>query len=442
MKKIILKLINENKLSSIHDVLSHYNAVDLSEILETFESKDLAVVFRILSKQKAAEVFSCMSTSQQEKLITTFSDDEITSIFNNLYADDTVDFLENMPANFVNKVLKNIDVRKRKAINTLLQYSDDSVGSIMTVEYVSITDDMTVIDVINQIKSEKFNSETIYTCYVVEKRTLIGTISGRDLLTRAYDEKVINFYSDNIISINVSDDKETAAMLLKKYRLISIPVVDDEGYMLGVVTFDDVLDVIEDEATEDIHKMAAINSNGDEYFKTSIFSHAKHRIMWLLVLMFSSTITGLIISKYEVAFATVPLLVSFIPMLTDTGGNCGSQSATLIIRGLSIGELKPSDCFRILVSEFKISSLIGLCLSFLNGLRIYLMYQDILLALTISLTLLFIIIVSKLIGGLLPIIAVKFKLDPAIMAAPLITTIVDATAIILYFKFAIFILKI
>ncbi|MEG0894582.1 MAG: magnesium transporter [Oscillospiraceae bacterium] len=436
MKKIITDLIKENKLSSIQDILSRYNPIDLAEMLEDFKDKDLAIIFRTLTKVKAAEVFAYMPIQQQERLVSIFTDEDIGGIFDNLYADDSVDFLENMPSNVVNRILKNIDKTKRDNINNLLQYDKDSAGSIMTVEYATANKDMTVKEVIHKIRHEQIDSETIYTGYVLESRKLIGIITGRDLLLRNSDEIIGDFYCENYVSVHVNDDKEKVAHLLKKYRLIAIPVLDNENCMVRIITFDDIMSVLEDETTEDIHKMAAINSRGEEYLTTSTWTHAKHRIVWLLVLMFSASITGIIISKYEHAFAAVPLLVSFIPMLMDTGGNCGSQSSTLIVRGLSVGELETKDFLKIFFKEFKVSILVGFVLGVLNGIRIYFMYRDVNLAITVSVTLIFTIIISKLIGCTLPIIAQKLNLDPAIMAAPLITTIVDTTSIILYFKFA------
>lgn len=435
-KKILLTLLEENKLKLIHEELSKYNPVDLANLLSKLDEEKLVIVFRILDKEKAAEVFSYMENDLRQTLIKTLSNQDIKTIFDSMYADDAVDFLSDMPANVVTQLLENVDNETRADINYLLQYSEDSAGSIMTVEFIELHPTMTVRQALDKIRKVGIDSETVYTCYVVEKHKLLGIVSAKDLMIHDDETLIKNLMKDTYISIQTTDDRETAANLFRKYGLLAIPVVDSEGCIVGIVTFDDAIDVLTDETTEDMQKMAAMMANDEPYLKTSVWKHAKHRIMWLLILMFSATITGSIIGKYENAFAAIPLLVSFIPMLMDTGGNCGSQSSTLIIRGLAVDELQFSDVFQIIWKEFRVSLVVGVTLAIANGLRILLIYKDIQLALVVSLSLIGTIVVAKIVGGLLPVLAKKCKLDPAIMAAPIITTIVDTFSIIIYFNFA------
>lgn len=435
-KQILLTLLEENKLKLIHEELSKYNPVDLASLLSELDEEKLVIVFRLLDKEKAAEVFSYMDNDLRQTLIKTLSKQDIKTIFNSMYADDAVDFLSDIPANVVTQLLEGVDNEIRADINYLLQYSEDSAGSIMTVEFIELHPTMTVKQALDKIRKVGIDSETVYTCYVVEKHRLLGIVSAKDLMINDSETLVKNLMKANYVSINTTDDRETAANLFRKYGLLAIPVVDSEGCIVGIVTFDDAIDVLTDETTEDMQKMAAMTANDAPYLKTSVWKHAKHRIMWLLILMFSATITGTIISRYENAFAIIPLLVSFIPMLMDTGGNCGSQSSTLIIRGLAVEELHFSDTLKIIWKEFRVSMIVGITLAVANGLRILLQYKDIKLACVVSLSLVGTIVIAKLVGGILPILAKKFKLDPAIMAAPIITTIVDTFSIIIYFHFA------
>ena len=435
-KEILMSLLEEKKFKSIHDVLSKYNAVDIANLLSELDEKDLAPVFRIIEKDKAAEVFSYMENDLQENLINSFSDQEIINIMEDMYTDDMVDFLEDMPANVVKRLLKTIDSETRAEINKILKYGEDSVGSIMTTEFVDLSIDMTVKEALNTIKRVGIDSETIYTCYVVEKRKLKGIVSAKKLLTSDYDVLVKDIMNEHFIAATTTDDREVAANLFRKYGFISIPVIDKEGYIVGIVTFDDAIDVLTEETTEDMQKMAAMVANDESYLKTSVFTHAKHRIIWLLILMLSASVTGAIISRYENAFAAVPLLVSFIPMLMDTGGNCGSQSSTLIIRGLAVDELHFGDFWKIVWKEFRVSLLVSSVLALANTLRIFFVYKNLTLAIVVGISIVFTVIVAKLVGCTLPILAKKLKMDPAIMAAPLITTIVDTCSIIIYFKVA------
>ena len=435
-KNILLELLTDKKYLELKKVLSEYNSVDLAELLLDMEDKDLAFVFRMIDKDKAAEVFSYMDDDQRQVLLQSFTSQEIRLILDAMYTDDAVDLLEDMPANVVNHLLDQVSQDTRADINRLLKYPEDSAGSIRTVEYIDVTLQMTVQQTLDKIRTIGIHSETVYTCYVVEKRKLCGIVAAEALLTNDGDTQVKELMEENYIFIRTTDDREDAAKLFRKYDLIAIPVLDQEGYIVGIVTFDDAIDVLTEETTEDIHKMAAIASSEESYLKTSVLEHARHRILWLLILMFSATITGAIITKYENAFTAIPLLVSFIPMLMDTGGNCGSQSSTLIIRGLAVDELHFSDFFTILWKEFRVAIVVGVVLALANGVRIFWVYKNLPMAVVVAASLVVTIVIAKLVGCILPILAKRLHMDPAIMASPLITTIVDTCSIVIYFQIA------
>ena len=433
---VLKALLKEKRLRSIHDVLSMYNPVDLAELLSELDDRELATVFRILDKPKAAEVFTYMDKDLRQELIKTFSSAEINSLFEELYADDAADFLSDMPANFVTQLLENVGPETRRTINNLLQYPDDSAGSIMTVEFVELDPEMTVSGALDKIRRVGIDSETVYNCYAVKKHKLLGVVTAKDLLTHEGNEPIEPLILSDFISVKTTDDREYVANLFRRYGLIALPVVDTEGCIVGIVTFDDAIGVLTEETTEDMQKMAAMEANTEPYLKTPAWKHAKHRIVWLLVLMLSATITGAIISKYEAAFAAVPLLVSFIPMIMDTGGNCGSQSSTLIIRGLAVDELHFSDTLKVVWKELRVALLVGLGLAIADSAFVMLRYGDIRLAGVVSLSMFFTVICAKVTGGLLPIAAKRLGLDPALMAAPLITTVVDTVAMFIYFTIA------
>lgn len=433
---VLKALLKEKRLRSIHDVLSMYNPVDLAELLSELDDRELATVFRILDKPKAAEVFTYMDKDLRQELIKTFSSAEINSLFEELYADDAADFLSDMPANFVTQLLENVGPETRRTINNLLQYPDDSAGSIMTVEFVELDPEMTVSGALDKIRRVGIDSETVYNCYAVKKHKLLGVVTAKDLLTHEGTEPIAPLILSDYISVKTTDDREYVANLFRRYGLIALPVVDTEGCIVGIVTFDDAIGVLTEETTEDMQKMAAMEANTEPYLKTPAWKHAKHRIVWLLVLMLSATITGAIISKYEAAFAAVPLLVSFIPMIMDTGGNCGSQSSTLIIRGLAVDELHFSDTLKVIWKELRVALLVGLGLAIADSAFVMLRYGDIRLAGVVSLSMFFTVICAKVTGGLLPIAAKRLGLDPALMAAPLITTVVDTVAMFIYFTIA------
>lgn len=435
-KKIIEKLLTEKKYSQLKDILSALNEVDLAALLEELEEKDMVKVFRLINKQDAAATFSYMSPKMQETLIAAITEKELKEIMDDMFIDDAVDFLEEMPANVVEHILSITDKNTRSQINTLLTYPKDSAGSIMTVEYVDFKKDMTVGQAIHKLKTIGVDRETIYTCYVIEHKKLIGIVSARDLLISNDNVTIESIMETNIIFAQTHDDQEDVAKLFQKYGFMAVPVVDTEQCMVGIITYDDAMDVLQDEVDEDISIMSGMIPNEESYFGTSVFSHAKHRIIWLLVLMLSATITGTIITKYESAFSAIPILVSFIPMLMDTGGNCGSQSSTLIIRGLAVDEIKLNQIFKVMFKELRVALIVSIVLSIVNGIRILIMYKDPILALLISLSLICTVIMAKLVGCLLPMVATKLKMDPAIMSTPLITTLVDTASILIYFQIA------
>ncbi|HJB01798.1 MAG TPA: magnesium transporter [Candidatus Mediterraneibacter merdavium] len=440
-KDIFVKLLQQRQFKAVRSILDVMNEVDIASLLSDLNDRELALAFRLIPKDKAAEVFSNMETSMQTYLVEIFSEKELKELLDDLYMDDTVDLLEELPANLVKRILDTVSASDRSLINQLLNHPEDSAGSIMTTEYVDIRETMTVAESMAHIKQTGIHKETIYTCYVTDKRKLLGIVSAKDLMTSDDDLLIRDLMETEIISVNTHTDQEAVAQLFTKYDLLALPVLDQDSYMVGIVTFDDAMDVMVEEATEDITKMAAMSPNEKTYFETSIFDHARHRIIWLLILMFSATVTGTIITKYEDAFAAIPLLVAFIPMLMDTGGNCGSQSSTLIIRGIALNEIRFQDLFRVIFKEFGVSLIVGVVLALANGARILLMYHDISLALVIGLSLIGTAILAKLIGCVLPLFAKRIGLDPAIMASPLITTLVDTCSILIYFNIATMLFK-
>lgn len=435
-KDIFIKLLAQREFKAVRSILDVMNEVDIASLLSTLSDKELALAFRLIPKDKAAEVFSNMDTSMQTYLVTMFTEKELKELLDDLYMDDTVDMLEELPANLVKRILATVSASDRSMINQLLNYPEDSAGSIMTTEYVDLREEMTVGQAMAHIKKTGIHKETIYTCYITERRKLVGLVSAKDLMTTDDDVPIKDLMETEIISVYTHSDQEQVAQLFTKYDLLALPVIDQDGRMVGIVTFDDAMDVMVDEATEDITKMAAINPSEKTYFETSVLQHAKNRIPWLLILMFTSIITGTIITRYENAFAAIPLLVSFIPMLMDTGGNCGSQSATLIIRGIALDEIRFTDLFKVMFKEFRISLIVGAFLAVANGVRIFIQYHNPGLAVVIACSLMGTVIMAKLVGCILPLLAKKVNLDPAIMASPLITTLVDTFSILIYFNIA------
>ena len=435
-KDIFVQLLGQRQFKAVRSILDVMNEVDIASLLSTLSDKELALAFRLIPKDKAAEVFSNMDTSMQTYLVTMFTEKELKELLDDLYMDDTVDMLEELPANLVKRILATVSASDRSMINQLLNYPEDSAGSIMTTEYVDLREEMTVGQAMAHIKKTGIHKETIYTCYITERRKLVGIVSAKDLMTTDDNVPIKDLMETEIISVYTHADQEQVAQLFTKYDLLALPVIDQDGRMVGIVTFDDAMDVMVDEATEDITKMAAINPSEKTYFETSVLQHAKNRIPWLLILMFTSIITGTIITRYENAFAAIPLLVSFIPMLMDTGGNCGSQSATLIIRGIALDEIRFTDLFKVMFKEFRISLIVGAFLAVANGVRIFIQYHNPGLAVVIACSLMGTVIMAKLVGCILPLLAKKVNLDPAIMASPLITTLVDTFSILIYFNIA------
>ena len=435
-KDIFIKLLAQREFKAVRSILDVMNEVDIASLLSTLSDKELALAFRLIPKDKAAEVFSNMDTSMQTYLVTMFTEKELKELLDDLYMDDTVDMLEELPANLVKRILATVSVSDRSMFNQLLNYPEDSAGSIMTTEYVDLREEMTVGQAMAHIKKTGIHKETIYTCYITERRKLVGIVSAKDLMTTDDNVPIKDLMETEIISVYTHADQEQVAQLFTKYDLLALPVIDQDGRMVGIVTFDDAMDVMVDEATEDITKMAAINPSEKTYFETSVLQHAKNRIPWLLILMFTSIIRGTIITRYENAFAAIPLLVSFIPMLMDTGGNCGSQSATLIIRGIALDEIRFTDLFKVMFKEFRISLIVGAFLAVANGVRIFIQYHNPGLAVVIACSLMGTVIMAKLVGCILPLLAKKVNLDPAIMASPLITTLVDTFSILIYFNIA------
>ena len=436
-KDEITKLLEEKKYNVLKEKLKEINSADIPPLLEELDKESVVKLFRILPKEQAGEAFSYMEPYMKEKLIQDLTDAELKGILNELFIDDTVDLIEEMPSNVVKKILKVVNAKDRKIINELLQYPEDSAGSIMTTEFIDLKETMTVEQALQRIRDIGIDSETIYNCYVLNRnRVLLGMINIKEILISKKEQIIKDLMTTNVISVNTLEDQEDAAKIFDKYDLYAVPVVDNENRLVGIITVDDAINVIQDEASEDFEKMAAMSPNEKGYFETSVFKHAKNRIVWLLVLMLSSAITGGIITNYEEAFAAVPLLVAFIPMIMGTGGNCGSQSSTLIIRGLATDEIELKDVLRALWKEFRVSIIVGITLAIVNGIRIMIQYNDIQLAIVIGLTLIATVALSKALGCLLPMFAKKIKLDPAIMATPLITTLVDIFSILVYFQIA------
>lgn len=435
----ILELYKGKKPKALIEKLSNMNAADVAEILDELKVTDATVIFRLLPKDKAVDVFTYFDSEQQQDIIATSTEADVEYILKEIFFDDKIDMLEEMPANIVDKILEKASPSERTLINQFLNYPEDSAGSIMTIEYCSVKKTLTVKEAMARLKKVGLQRETIYTIYVVDaNRKLEGIVSLRELVIADEDEVIGNIMTKDVVYVNVYEDQEVVAGVIQKYDFVAVPVVDNEERIVGIITVDDVIDIIEQEATEDFQKMAALSPSEEEYLATPAVKLAKHRIAWLLFLMVSATLTGSILQRFEDYIAAIPALLIFIPMLMDTGGNAGSQSATLVIRGLAVGEIEPKDAFKVLWKEFQVSILVGLVLSLVNFGRIRLLHpgQDPKIAITVSISVMFTIMLAKLVGGLLPIGAKKIKLDPAIMASPLITTIVDATSLLVYFAVA------
>jgi magnesium transporter len=431
----MIELLEKHDFKKLKEELESVHPVDIVDALEELDKKQRILIFRLLAKEEAAEVFTDMNSDMREDLINALTDSELEEVMEEMYVDDTVDVLEEMPANVVDRLLMVTDEETRVQINQLLQYPEDSAGSIMNIEYISLRKEMTVADAILKIRQVGINKETIYTCYVTEKRRLIGMVDVKDLLTAGESRLIEEIMDENVLYARTLDDQEHVANMINKYGLVAIPVIDHEDCLVGIVTVDDAMLVLQDETTEDISIMAGVSPNEDSYFETSVFQQAKNRTPWLMLLMLSATITGEILGYYEQAMAAMPILITFIPMLMGTGGNCGSQSSTLIIRGLAVGEIEFSDIFKVIFKEIRVALVVGTLLAFVNGVRICIMYdRNIMLAVALGITMIAVVMMAKCIGCILPLLAKKIGLDPAIMAAPLITTILDTCTILVYFN--------
>ncbi|WP_337636350.1 magnesium transporter [Clostridium sp.] len=437
-KEELLALLAGKKYRELKSQLIEMNEVDIASFIEELDSEKTVVVFRMLPKELASEVFACLEVEQQQHIITSITDNELRAIIDDLYVDDAVDMLEELPATIVRRVLQNSSPDTRKLINQFLNYPENSAGSVMTAEYVGLKKNMTVEQAFDYIRKYGVDKETIYTCYVMdEKRRLEGVVTVKDLLMNDYAALMGDIMDPHVIKAYTTEDQEKVVETFNEYNLLSLPVVDGEDRLVGIITVDDVMDVMEQEATEDFEKMAAMLPSEKPYLKTGVFQLARNRIPWLMILMLSSMVTGGILLKYENAFSVIPLLVTFIPMLMDTGGNSGSQASTMIIRGMAVGEVEPADILKVMWKEIRVGMLCGLSLALVNFVRLMIQYPgQVLICLTVVISLFCTVIIAKTIGCVLPIAAKTIHLDPAIMASPMITTIVDACSLMIYFQLA------
>ena len=447
----ISTLYREKKYSQLKSILADINPTDIAVLFDEFPNEQRILLFRLLPKEEAAETFVELDGETQEALIHAFSDTELREVIDELYLDDTVDIIEEMPATIVKRILRNTDAQTRKSINTLLKYPEDSAGSIMTPEFVDLKKDNTVEDAFKRIRRTGVDKETIYTCYVTDSsRHLIGVTTVKELLLHDYDDKIEEFMETNIIFVNTHDDKEIAANFLDKYNFLALPVVDMENRLVGIITVDDAIDVLQEENTEDIQKMHAIMPNEKPYLKTGIFETWKSRITWLLFLMISATFTSMILNAFEDKLSALIVLTSFVPMLTGTSGNSGGQASAVIIRALSLKEINFKDIFKVIWKEFRVGVLCGITLAAVNFVKIWFVDRilfgmsaiTIQVDLVISLTLIIEIIFAKMVGCVFPILAKKMKLDPAVISSPFITTVMDALSLLIYFWLATMILHI
>ena len=438
------ELLESRQFRKLRETMAEMNEVDIAEFIEELELEKKVLVYRMLPKELAADVFSFLEVEDQEHIINSITDYELGKIIEDLYVDDAVDMLEELPAIVVKRVLKNAAPETRALINQFLQYPENSAGSIMTAEYIGLKRNMTVEQAFAYIRENGVDKETIYTCFVTDsKRRLQGVVTVKDLLMSPYTTVIKDIMDENIIYAVTTEDREEVVETFNKYDLLCLPVVDHEDRLVGIVTVDDAVEVMEQEATEDFEKMAAMLPSEKPYLKTGVLELAKNRIPWLLILMFTSMLTGAILLNYEKALQIVPLLVTFVPMLMDTSGNCGNQSSTMVIRGMAVGEIELKDIFKVAWKELRVGMLCGLVLAAANFIRLMIQFPgQTMVSLTIVLTLILTVILAKTIGCILPMLAKKLHLDPAIMAAPLITTIVDACSLMIYFKIACVLLKI
>ena len=434
----LLQLVNERQFRTLRQELSEMNEVDVAAFIEELDPEKTVVVFRMLPKELASDVFACLELDKQQHIVSSITDKELTNIIEDLSVDDAVDMVEELPANIVKRVLQNATPETRSQINEFLKYPENSAGSIMTAEYIGLRKTMTVEDAFTYIRKHGVDKETIYTCYVMDnKRTLEGVVTVKDLLMNPYETLIEDIMDTHVIKAQTTDDREDVVELFNKYDLTTLPVVDKEDRLVGIVTIDDAVDVMEEEATEDFEKMAAMTPSEKPYLKTGVFEMARHRIPWLMFLMISAMLTGALLARYEAAFEVMPILVTFIPMLMDTGGNCGSQASTMIIRGMAVGDIELSDVLKVLWKEFRVGITCAVVLAAINLIRLTIFNPgQFMVCLTVVISMFFTIIIAKMIGCLLPMTAQRIGIDPAIMASPLITTLVDAVSLTIYFEMA------
>ena len=451
LRDTLLKLLEEKRYYSLRDLFNTMNPADIAAVFEDIDETRLPLLFRLLPKELAAETFVEMEPEQQELLIRGFSDSELKEVIDELYVDDAVDIVEEMPANVVQRILTQAEPEMRKQINEILRYPENSAGSLMTTEYVSLRPSMTVEEAILRIRRTGIDKETIYTCYVTRGHKLIGLVTVKDLLLCEDDDaKIESIMQEHVISVNTLDDQEQVAQMFSKYNFLALPVVDTEDRMVGIITFDDAMDVMEDETTEDMEKMAAMLPSEHPYMRSTPIEIWKNRIPWLLLLMVSATLTGIVITKFEDSLAVLPCLTAFIPMLMDTGGNSGSQACVSIIRGISLNEIEFSDLGRVVWKEIRVSVLCGVCLAAACFAKIVVVDMLLLKSESVSYMVAFVVCITmavtvclaKIVGSTLPLLAKKLGFDPAVMASPIITTIVDFLSLLVYFAFAYSILHI
>lgn len=441
--EIIKELLENKSWKALKELLDEMNEQDIAEIFMELEERDLTLIYRLLNKELAAEVFVNMEPEYQEQLIRAFSDSELREVLDELYVDDAVDLIEEMPSSLVKRILKHTDPDTRKSINEILKYPEDSAGSIMTIEYVDLKRSMTVSDAFMRIRRTGVDKETIYTCYVTDsKRKLKGVVTAKELLLADENATIREIMEDNVISVNTWEDKEVVADLFDKYDLLALPVVDRENRLVGIITVDDAIDVMQEEITEDMELMAAITPTDKPYLKMSVFENFKKRIPWLMLLMVSATFTEKIITHFEGALTACVALTAFIPMLTGTCGNCGNQSSSTIIRGISLGEIEFKDTLKVVLKELSIALICGIALAIVNFAKL-MIFDDVgwQIALVVSVTMIAAVVFAKVVGSILPVIAKKIGFDPAVMSSPFISTIVDAVTLLIYFTIASSLLK-
>lgn len=436
--ELLTELLHRKKWQQLKELLDEMNEQDIAELFMELDERDLTLIYRLLNKELAAEVFVNMEPEYQEQLIRAFSDSELREVLDELYVDDAVDLIEEMPATLVKRILRHTDPDMRKSINEILKYPEDSAGSLMTIEYVDLKRSMTVADAFTRIRRTGVDKETIYTCYVTdEKRKLVGVVTAKDLLLSDENAEIREIMEDNVISVNTAEDKEIVADLFQKYDLLALPVVDGENRLVGIITVDDAIDVLQEEITEDMELMAGITPTDKPYLKMGVFENFKKRIPWLMLLMVSATFTEKIITHFEGALTACVALTAFIPMLTGTCGNCGNQSSSTIIRGLSLGEIEFRDTLKVVLKEFSIALICGIALAVVNFVKL-MIFDDIgwQVALVVSVTMIAAVVFAKVVGSILPVIAKKIGFDPAVMSSPFISTIVDAVTLLIYFAIA------